>query len=140
MRALIAAVAVLAFTLSSAEPRSNASGVRPSVAFLVTGGAWQTKTEHGRYRVVVEDGGWEHVTSHVFVEWLVEDGNKRRIVVGAAALISELGDKWSVGQPKVTPSKMGATVELPAANAFEPDKPMRKFFVELGAPGQYQVK
>src|SRR5262249_50760387 len=127
-------------TLSSADPRSNASGVLPSIAFVVTGGAWQTKKGHGRYRVVVEDGGWEHVTSRVYVEWLVEDENERRIVVGAAALISELGDKWSVGQPKVTSSKNGATVELPAANAFEPDKPMRKFFVELGAPGQHQVR
>ena len=140
MRALIAAIAMFAFTTSSAEPRSNASSVRPSIAFVVTGGAWQTKKEHGRYRVVVEEGGWEHVTSRVYVEWLVEDVNERRIVVRAAALVSELGDKWSIGQPKITPSKRGATVELPAANAFEPDKPMRKLFLELGAPGRYQVK
>ena len=140
MRALIAAITLFAFTLSRAEPRSNGSGVRPSVAFVVTGGAWHTKNERGRYRIVVEEGGWEHVTSRVYVEWLLEDEDERRIVLGTASLISELGAKWSIGQPKVTPSKNGATVELPAANAFEPDRPMRKFFIELGPPGQYQVK
>jgi hypothetical protein len=135
---LVVAFAMFAVSALRAEPQSEGSGIPASVVWVATGGSWQASNERGHYRVVVENMGWEHVASRVYIEWVAEYPEKQRTTVLAAAMISELGTKWSVGLPKITPSKNGTSLELSAVHAYEPQK--RKFVLELGTPGHYRIK
>ena len=145
MYALVLVIhAMFGTSASQAAPRSKASGVPSSVESVVSGGYWEAGNGHGRYRVIVENIGWEHVTSRVYIEWIAERPHEQRLAVVATAVLDELVHNWSIGSAKIRPSKgagplkSGATLELPATNAY--DLRERKFVLELEGPGHYRVR
>lgn len=140
MRTLLLVLLVLLGKTPShaSERRPGGPSVPTSVAWVASGGYWETKSERGRYRIIVEEGGWEHVKSRIHIEWIAERSKEKRLAVVAAATVSELGDQWTFGSPKIVPSKTGVSLELPATDPH--DGRQRKFVLELGAPGRYRIK
>ena len=63
------------------------------------------------------------------------------VTIVASIAVDEWGHKWSMGQPRLIPSKKaGATVRVSASNSFEVDEPPKNFVIELGLPGKYRVR
>ena len=112
----------------------------PSIAEVVTGGAWgDAAGAHGRYRVVVVAEGWEEVRYRVFLQWLELDSDRRDVRVRVSQDLAILAPNWwSLTSPSLSLHDGKWILSLQAAEMpmQAPDTELR---FQLGPPGQVEL-
>ena len=93
-----------ALLMVSVSAFAGLPSIDPHIAFVTTGGFWESGRDRGQFRVVVTNQGWEHVSSKVELQWLLEDVAARDLRLHKSVEVKELGGGlMSVGQPTFTP-------------------------------------
>ena len=93
-----------ALLIASVSAFAGLPSIDPHIAFVSTGGFWESGPDRGQFRVVVTNQGWEHSSSKVELQWLLEDVAARDLRLYKSVEVKELsGGLMSVGQPTFTP-------------------------------------
>ena len=126
---------VLLAALLAARPlcAQDTPAIDPSIAWVASGGTWQTAHAHGHYRLVILSPG-SRATSRLLIEWIDETGHRNTVLQSRPVTV--IADTWSLSQPQFL---AGPRVRATVAGKDLHTAHTATWILSLGPPGQFSI-